>query len=173
MIKKIVIIFLFFNKCLFSQLIVHSINDKRLIAYNDSLNLYLHGLKELELAKILVNKKNITIGKYAFVRLNKELLLLNKKIKPLYYVKKYGVTYAQTSAWNSTWYPEIWKNPVIKVVYTKIDTKTKFVSKKDTTKKLTVYGCIFRINGRQVSEKEFEKIYGRKEEFQKVWTDNY
>jgi len=167
--KTLLIIFLFISQLVYSQLIVHDKNDPRLIAYKDSVNSYLYGLKELRVAKMIHDKNDTAIGRYYYISLNKEMKMLNKNIKPLYSLEKYGVLYCliESNFYIQTcvWHPEIWKKPVIKVIYEKPKKvkKEPLVLKKDTAKSKSItYRYVFRINGKVVTEEEFEKVYGRK-----------
>jgi len=179
--KKIIFIFFIISQYTFAQLVVHSKNDKRLIAYRDSIKCYLHGLKEVRVAKLCLSyyKNDTSIGRQWKYYIEDEQSKLNQNIKPIKQFKQYGILYniiplyenhlfyTVTYLQEVRWIPEMWKKPVIKVVYEK-EKKEPLVLKKDTVKKSITYRYVFRINGNQVSEKEFEKVYGRK-----VLNDNY
>jgi len=174
--KKLLIIFFIISQYTFAQLlIVHSKNDKRLIAYHDSVKCYLHGLNEVRIAKSIRSKNDTAIGRFYKIFIENETDKLNPDIKPIAQLNQYAVLYrlriitteyylfyTLTSLEETRWIPEMWKKPVIKVVYEELkkEKPKKFIASKTDKKKFIRYE--YRINGSQVSKEAFEKVYGRR-----------
>lgn len=172
-----ILLFIFFitSQFTFAQLVVHSKNDKRLIAYRDSVKCYLHGLNEIRIAKSIFNKEDTAIGRFYKNYVEKQMDKLNPDIKPIVKMNQYAVlyrltplseeykSYTITYLQETRWIPEMWKKPVVKVVYeeSKKEKPQPLVLKKDTSGK-RIYNYVFTLNGKIVSQQEFERIYGKK-----------
>ena len=173
--KKLLLIFFIISQYTFAQLlIVHSKNDKRLIAYHDSVKCYLHGLNEIRIAKSIIKKNDTAIGRFYKNFVENESDKINPDIKPIAKINQYAVLfklrqiseehvfYTVIYLEEVRWIPEMWKKPVIKVVYEELkkEKPQQLVLKKDTSKR--IYNYVFTLNGKIVSHEEFEKFYGKK-----------
>ncbi len=174
--KKLLFIFFIISQYTFAQLIVHDRNDKKLIAYRDSVKCYLHGLNEIRIAKSInrANKNDTAIGRFYKYYVETEMEKLNPDIKPIVQLNQYAVLYKLRPISEEhelytliyleqvSWIPEMWKKPVVKVVYEELkkEKPKPLVLKKDTSK--IKYNYVFTLNGKIVSQQEFENIYGKK-----------
>ena len=160
---KNLVILLLISTNLFSQVIVvHSKNDKRLLAYKDSMECYLHGLREVDVAKKIKNREDTAEGRVSYNYINKFYLKLNQNIKPILTVRNLDVAHKiKIDGYYLTtyiWYPELWQKPVCRVIYEPI----KQIVKTDTVKPPKKNVFIYTLNGQTVSREQFERFYGRK-----------
>ncbi len=174
--KKIITLLLISTN-LFSQIIVHSKNDPRLLAYNDSMACYICGLKQLDIANKIKDRNDISEGRIAMNKINGMMAKLNPKIKFISYNKQLMFVYNEDSITigNSTyviyqrWMPDIYKKPVCRVIYEpeeriiKHTVKKDVIVKTDTIKKPTIKNVfVYTLNGQVVNREQFERVYGRK-----------
>ncbi len=154
--NKLIITLLFISKCVFSQLVVHSKDDQRLLAYNDSMRCYHFTLKAISTARKLENNSDTSICRKARNMLLKEESKLNPKIKSIGQYEKLSIVfYIKQDKYNittSSWSPNLYRKPK-KVIYEPIIN--------DTIKKV-IHNYVYTINGKNVSKEEFERIYGKK-----------
>ncbi len=166
--NKLLLIFLFISQFTFSQVIVHSKNDPRLLAYKDSMECYICGLKQLNIAMRIKDREDIEEGRIAMNKIEKMIARLNPKIKFISCNKQFQFLYKYDGKYTITyWMPDIYKKPVCKVIYEPEEHIINNALKKDTTtiktdsiKKPTVKNVfIYTLNGQTVSKEQFEKVY--------------
>lgn len=172
--KNIILITLLFTASLsFSQvLIVHDPADKRLASYKDSMDCYLHGLKEKHLAEI-INREDTCAGRIAHSIVERYLKTLNQNIEPVANLWELRCAYSRTESIygiiGKDWIPQRWKKPTT-VIYKPEEVKQlavvkkpKPVVKKQPVKEKTVKQInVYTINGHVVTQTEFTKFKSMK-----------
>lgn len=135
--RILIVLFLILNivaKANGDTIYVSSQLDKRLISYNDSLKAYSFGLYQINIAKSIRNKQDISEGSAAMVRIRERGKKINPNIKcgpcvkelSFHYrsevVKKEIIGGLQISYINIIgWCPDTYKKPSSVVIYKKIE----------------------------------------------------